>query len=190
MDHHRGSADDGEINFADGVRNFVTSVVFVVHAEHGDEEADDNAKKGCEEGNEERVSEALDDKFPTGILDEILVKVNQLVQKERELGRVGKSFGEIFKEKVIYGGAAQLAGMVGFYDVINIGREAFETIRELDTALVDLKKTTVMNSSQLEEFYFDSNDVAKQMGVTTQAIIEQASAWSRLNKIGLLYGDI
>ena len=117
---------------------------------------------------------------PSQPIDEILVKVNQLVQKERELGRVGKSFGEIFKEKVIYGGAAQLAGMVGFYDVINVGREAFETIKELDTALVDLKKTTAMNSSQLEEFYFDSNDVAKQMGVTTQAIIEQSSAWSRL----------
>ena len=117
---------------------------------------------------------------PSQPIADILAKVNQLVQKERELGRVGKSFGEIFKEKVIYGGAAQLAGMVGFYDVINIGREAFETIKELDTALVDLKKTTAMNSSQLEEFYFDSNDVAKQMGVTTQAIIDQASAWSRL----------
>ena len=117
---------------------------------------------------------------PSQPIDEILVKVNQLVQKERELGRVGKSFGEIFKEKVIYGGAAQLAGMVGFYDVINVGRNTFNVIKELDTALVDLKKTTAMNSSQLEEFYFDSNDVAKQMGVTTQAIIEQASAWSRL----------
>ena len=117
---------------------------------------------------------------PSQPIDEILVKVNQLVQKERELGRVGKSFGEIFKEKVIYGGAAQLAGMVGFYDVINVGREGFNVIKELDTALVDLKKTTAMNSSQLEEFYFDSNDVAKQMGVTTQAIIDQASAWSRL----------
>lgn len=127
---------------------------------------------------------------PSQPIDEILVKVNQLVQKERELGRVGKSFGEIFKEKVIYGGAAQLAGMVGFYDVINVGRNTFNAIKELDTALVDLKKTTAMNSSQLEEFYFDSNDVAKQMGVTTQAIIDQASAWSRLNKIGLLYGDI
>lgn len=127
---------------------------------------------------------------PSQPIDEILVKVNQLVQKERELGRVGKSFGEIFKEKVIYGGAAQLAGMVGFYDIINVGRNTFNVIKELDTALVDLKKTTAMNSSQLEEFYFDSNDVAKQMGVTTQAIIDQASAWSRLNKIGLLYGDI
>ena len=70
--------------------------------------------------------------------------------------------------------------MFSFYDLVNVGREGFQTIRELDTALVDLKKTTAMNSSQLEEFYFDSNDVAKQMGVTTQAIIDQASAWSRL----------
>ena len=37
-----------------------------------------------------------------------------------------------------------------------------------------------MSSSQLKEFYFDANDVAKQMGVSTQQIIEQASAWSRL----------
>ena len=84
----------------------------------------------------------------------------------------------------------QAASMFSFYDLVNVGRDGFQTIRELDTALVDLKKTTAMNSSQLEEFYFDSNDVAKQMGVTTQAIIDQASAWSRLNKIGLLYGDI
>jgi len=47
-----------------------------------------------------------------------------------------------------------------------------------------------MNSSELEQFYYDSNDVAKQMGVTTKEIIDQASSWSRLNKIGLLYGDI
>ena len=80
--------------------------------------------------------------------------------------------------------------MFSFYDLVNVGREGFQTIRELDTALVDLKKTTAMNSSQLEEFYFDSNDVAKQMGVTTQAIIEQASAWSRFNKIDPLYSNV
>ena len=61
---------------------------------------------------------------------------------------------------------------------------------KLDDALVDLKKTTAMNSTQLEQYYYDANDVAKQMGVTTEEIINQSSAWSRLNKIGLLYGDI
>ena len=54
------------------------------------------------------------------------------------------------------------------------------TVRSLDTALVDLKKTTTMTASELEDFYYSSNKVAKQMGVTTEEIINQASAWSRL----------
>ena len=54
------------------------------------------------------------------------------------------------------------------------------TVRSLDTALVDLKKTTTMTASELENFYYSSNKVAKQMGVTTEEIINQASAWSRL----------
>ncbi len=50
----------------------------------------------------------------------------------------------------------------------------------LDTALVDLKKTANMSAQELEDFYYASNDVAKQMGVTTEEILKQASAWSRL----------
>ena len=47
-----------------------------------------------------------------------------------------------------------------------------------------------MTSSQLEQFYYDSNNTAKQMGVATSEIIDQASAWSRFNKIDPLYGDM
>ena len=59
-------------------------------------------------------------------------------------------------------------------------RQMPQTVQELDTSLVDLKKTTSMTTSQLEDFYYAANDVAKQMGVTTKEIIDQASAWSRL----------
>ena len=104
----------------------------------------------------------------------------ELTVAERNAGREARNLFDIFKDKKIYSFLGQAASMFSFYDLISLGRESFQTIREIDTALVDLKKTTAMNSSQLEEFYFDSNDVAKQMGVTTQAIIEQASAWSRL----------
>ena len=62
-------------------------------------------------------------------------------------------------------------------------REMPQTVKELDTSLVDLKKTTSMTASQLEDFYYTANDVAKQMGVTTKEIIDQASAWSRLGLI-------
>jgi TP901 family phage tail tape measure protein len=63
---------------------------------------------------------------------------------------------------------------------VNYIRSTANAIIELDTALVDLKKTTTMTSEELDQFYFDANKIAKQMGVTTAEIISQASAWSRL----------
>lgn len=54
------------------------------------------------------------------------------------------------------------------------------TVTALDTALVDLRKTANMSTQKLEDFYYASNDVAKQMGVTTEEILNQAAAWSRL----------
>ena len=69
-------------------------------------------------------------------------------------------------------------------------KDLITTISDLDYELMDLRKTADMSTSELHEFYLESNDVAKEMGVSTKEILSQASAWSRLNKIGLLYGDI
>lgn len=112
----------------------------------------------------------------TRIADEFF-KVSQRI---REAGQEGKKFWDIVKEKAWYGLAGTIGTYFGFNDLIQYGKQAIQTIINLDTALVDLKKTTTMSSSQLKEFYFDANNVAKQMGVSTQQIIEQASAWSRL----------
>lgn len=124
----------------------------------------------------------------------ITTRMLEIKNAEVAAGRAGKSFFDIFKSKTFYGFIGQiqsyLSMYVGFYGMVNAARNTISTITELDTALVDLKKTTSMNTTELNQFYFDSNKVAKQMGVTTQEIISQASAWSRLNKIGLLYGDI
>lgn len=123
-----------------------------------------------------------------------------------KLAQLEQSFGNI-------GVAARKAGKLGktFFQTLREGMSSFSywtsstflvmkaiqsvkgglgTVKALDTALVDLKKTTTMTNSELEDFYYSSNKVAKQMGVTTEEIINQASAWSRLNKIGLLYGNI
>ena len=83
-----------------------------------------------------------------------------------------------------------MAQYFSFQDLIRYGRTAVTTIIQLDTALVDLRKTTSMNTQELNEFYRASTDIGKQLGVTSQQIIQQAADWSRLNKIGLLYGNI
>lgn len=121
---------------------------------------------------------------PSINLEKINSEIIKIENSEIRAGRAGKSFLDIFKTKAVHGflGQAQsyLSMYIGFYGMVNKVRSAVSTIIELDDALIDLKKTTAMNSSQLEQFYLDANDVAKQMGVTTQEIIEQASAWSRL----------
>ena len=117
---------------------------------------------------------------PSVSLEKIHGEIMKIVNAEELAGRAGRSFFDTLKNSGFHQLAAQMAGMFGFYDVINLGKQAINTIKELDYALVDLKKTTAMNSSELEQFYYNSNDVAKQMGVTTKEIIDQASSWSRL----------
>lgn len=121
---------------------------------------------------------------PSINLRKITEEIIRIENAEIAAGRAGKSLWDIFKTKSTYGFIGQMQSFlsmyVGFYGMINAAKKVGSTLVELDTALVDLKKTTTMSSSELENFYYDSNDIAKQMGVTTQAIIDQASAWSRL----------
>lgn len=117
---------------------------------------------------------------PSMSLDKIHGEILKIYNAEVEAGRAGRTLWDTLKNSGFHQIAAQMAGMVGVYDVINLGKEAISTIVSLDDALVDLKKTTAMNETQLEQYYYDANDVAKQMGVTTEEIINQSSAWSRL----------
>ena len=104
----------------------------------------------------------------------------ELATKERLAGNEGKSFFTKIKEQFTHQWSQAIARYVSLYDIIRYTREALSTIEELDTALVDLRKTTSMSSSELNDFYYNSSNLAKQMGVTTEEIINQASSWSRL----------
>lgn len=104
-------------------------------------------------------------------------ELKTLASAEGNTGRgfLGTLFNNIGKISPLFGmGALITTGIRGIKDMYN-------SVVELDTALVDLKKTTTMSSGELEAFYQDSNNVAKQLGVSTAEIINQASAWSRLS---------
>ena len=59
-------------------------------------------------------------------------------------------------------------------------RQLFTTVQSLDSALIDLRKTFKGSAEELNDFYFEANKLAKQMGVTTEEIIKQGAAFSRL----------
>lgn len=72
------------------------------------------------------------------------------------------------------------SGIMVMRKIISVIKEGVNTVVELDTALVDLQKTTTMSGSDLVSFYEDANDAAKELGVTTKDIIQSAADWSRL----------
>ncbi len=97
----------------------------------------------------------------------------------RNAGKLGKTWFQTLREGMSsfsYWTSSTFLVMKAIQSV----KSGINTVKALDTALVDLKKTTTMTNSELEQFYYDSNKTAKEMGVTTAEIINQASAWSRL----------
>lgn len=97
----------------------------------------------------------------------------------RNAGKLGKTFFQAIKDGMSsfsYWTSTTFLVMKTIHSI----KGGIKSIVELDTALVDLRKTTTMTYGELEKFYYEANEVAKQMGVTTAEIINQASAWSRL----------
>jgi len=104
----------------------------------------------------------------------------KLKARVTEADKLGAGFFDTLRQRAIGVNAQLIAQYLSWQDIIRYGRQAFEVIHDLDDALVDLKKTTAMSEKELNQFYYSSNKTAKEMGVSTKAIIEQSAAWSRL----------
>ncbi len=122
----------------------------------------------------------LDSNKPQTELNKLVTRLNELEMRMTATGNTGKSFMAQMSQRLRDINSKYLAQFFSFQDWIRYIRETFQTVLELDTAIVDLSKTTKMTNTELREFYFDANRLAKEMGVTTAEIINQASAFSRL----------
>lgn len=112
-------------------------------------------------------------------LNELANAFRQVDMAAESAGLKGKTFGSsiagAFKSITRYVSVSTL-----IYSAFNAIRNGIKDVVALDTALVDLQKTTDATASQLKQFYFSANDTAKQLGSTTQEVIQAAADWSRL----------
>lgn len=103
----------------------------------------------------------------------------QVTANARAAGEAGMRMGDIIRQKL-----GKFAGWFSIATVVmrsvNELKNMYREVVELDTALVDLRKTTDGTNAQLEEFYFEANKIGKQLGVTTKDVIQATSSWSRL----------
>lgn len=106
-------------------------------------------------------------------------------------GVKGKTFADSLKG-ALSSISRYISASTLIYSAIRAIKQGITGVVELDTALIDLKKTTNGTAQELKEFYYTANDTAKALGVTTKDVIQAAADWSRLglNRIVPLYGDI
>ena len=116
---------------------------------------------------------------PSKPIKDLLDDMYKLIQAERLAGREGKSFMDIFKEKVVYGAAANMAGMIGIYDIINVGRQAVDIVIDLNTQITELAKVSEATSSQIYDDFNSYADIAKEVGGTISDTISATADWSR-----------
>ena len=113
-------------------------------------------------------------------------QLNAVSNQFKEIQSAAAASGNLGKSVIgqLVGNITKLSPLFGMSYMVSTGirsiKNAVSSVYDLDTALVDLQKTTTMNSTDLESFYSEANNVAKDMGVSTKEIIDQASAWSRL----------
>lgn len=104
----------------------------------------------------------------------------ELTVAERNAGREAENLFDIFKDKKMYSFLGQAASMFSFYDLVNVGREIVTNIKEVDTALTELRKVSDATEQRLTANFKNSADTAKELGATVSDVISATADWSRM----------
>ena len=115
---------------------------------------------------------------PSASLEKIhgeIMKINA----EELAGRTGRSFFDTLKNSGFHQIAAQMAGMFGFYDVINVIKQAASTVTELNTQITELAKVSEQSSKQIYADFDSYADIAKEVRGTISDTIAATADWSK-----------
>lgn len=119
---------------------------------------------------------------PSMSLDKIHGEILKIYNAEVEAGRAGRTLWDTLKNSGFHQIAAQMAGMFGFYDVINLGKEGFNVVRELNTALTEMRKVSDETVQSLKDYQATTFDTADAVGTTAKQIQNSTADWMRLGE--------
>lgn len=119
---------------------------------------------------------------PSMSLDKIHGEIMKIYNAEVEAGRAGRTLWDTMKNSGFHQIAAQMAGMVGVYDIINLGKEGFNVVRELNTALTEMRKVSNETVQSLKNYQATTFDTADAVGTTAKQIQNSTADWMRLGE--------
>lgn len=119
---------------------------------------------------------------PSMSLDKIHGEILKIYNAEVEAGRAGRTLWDTLKNSGLHQIAAQMAGMVGVYDVINLGKEGLSVVRELNTALTEMRKVSDESLQSLKNYQNTTFDTADAVGTTAKQIQTSTADYMRLGE--------
>lgn len=119
---------------------------------------------------------------PSMSLDKIHGEILKIYNAEVEAGRAGRTLFDTLKNSGFHQIAAQMAGMVGVYDVINLGKEGLSVVRELNTALTEMRKVSDESLQSLKNYQNTTFDTADAVGTTAKQIQTSTADYMRLGE--------
>ena len=117
---------------------------------------------------------------PSMSLDKIHGEILKIYNAEVEAGRAGRTLWDTLKNSGFHQIAAQMAGMVGVYDVINVVKEGINTVRELDTAMTEVRKVSDATEAQYASFRDTVSSTAKEIASTNKELLNSSADFLRL----------
>ena len=116
---------------------------------------------------------------PSMSLDKIHGEILKIYNAEVEAGRAGRTLWDTLKNSGFHQIAAQIAGMFGVYDVINVIKQAASTVTELNTQITELAKVSEQSSKQIYADFDSYADIAKEVRGTISDTIAATADWSK-----------
>lgn len=128
------------------------------------------------------VSSAADQgNMSKGELKGFTAELNRIVAATSQAEKSGKSFFDSWKSRM--GDlAVYLASFASFYDIINMLQQGVQTIRDLDTAFVEMQKVSDESLSTLKEYQNLSFNLGDEVGTTGEQIMQSTADWMRLGE--------
>ena len=111
----------------------------------------------------------------------VIQQLQDIVNKEKELGNTGGTFVTMLTERFKSLGA-YLLSFVSFYRVIGVFKDGINIIHELDDALTEMQKVSDESLSSLKEYQKSTFDTANQIGTTAAQLQTSTADWMRLGE--------
>lgn len=112
-------------------------------------------------------------------LQNIEAEFSRIQIKARDMGLLGKTIGDSFKDMTSKFGSWLLASG-GIMALVSGLRKMNTAIIEIDTAMTNLYKVTDETNSKYSKFLKNANDDAQKLGMSVSSLVEQTATWAKL----------